>query len=527
MSKKEAYTLIIDLGTSGPKVALTDLSGKIIGWKFEPTPVVLLDNGGAEQDTKTWWQAILNATRALFEETGINGDDVTAVSCTAQWSGTVAVNANGKALMNAIIWMDSRGAPYIHQITGGKLSVDGYAVNKAIPWIRKTGGLPGRAGKDPTAHILTIKHQFPEIYAQTHKFLEPKDYLNLKLTGKFAASYDSIALHWVTDNRDPANVKYDEKLLQLAGLDIDKLPPLFPAHTILDTVTAKAAKKLGINPAAKVVMGTPDVQSAALGSGAVRDFQAHLYIGTSAWLTCHVPFKKTDILHNMASLPSPIPGRYFIANEQETAGACLNFLRDKLFPHPEILVEETGASNIYEAFDKIVAETPAGSGGVIFTPWLYGERTPVENNTIRGGFFNVSLQSDYRHFVRAVFEGVAFNARWLLSAVENFSKRRFRTINIIGGGANSDIWCQIHADILNRTIRQVEDPILANIRGASILAAVALEQGSFEKLGQQVHIKKTYEPNENNLAIYDELFSEFINIYKRTHPIYARLNRQK
>jgi len=354
-----------------------------------------------------------------------------------------------------------------------------------------------------------------------------KDYLNLKLTGRFAASYDSIALHWVTDNRDPSNVKYDEKLLAMANLDIDKLPALLPATDILDTVSPKAAKKLGINPSAKVVMGTPDVQSAALGSGAIRDFQAHLYIGTSAWLTCHVPFKKTDIIHNMASLPSPIPGRYFIANEQETAGVCLNFLRDNLFPHPENLVAEMGTSNIYEAFDKIVAETPAGSGGVIFTPWLYGERTPVENNTIRAGFFNVSLKNNYRHFVRAVFEGVAFNARWLLSAVEKFSKRHFRTINIIGGGANSDIWCQIHADVLNRTIRQVEDPILANIRGASILASVALGYSTFEKLGQQVRIKKIYEPNEDNLAIYNELYSEFINIYKRMHPIYARLNRQK
>ncbi len=521
------YILAIDLGTSGPKTALVTTDGTIVCHTFEPTPLTLLPDGGAEQNPADWWRAVTAAARRVMAEAAIPPESVAGVACTAQWSGTVAVNADGEPLMNAIIWMDSRGAPYIKQISGGRFTIEGYGVEKLPRWLRLTGGIPGQSGKDSIAHILFIKHRHPEIYRQTHKFLEPKDYLNLKLTGQFAASYDSIALHWVTDNRDLTRVDYDDRLLAMATIEREKLPDLHRAVDVLGTVTPQAAAELGITTAAKVVLGTPDVHSAALGSGAVRDFQAHLYIGTSAWLTCHVPFKKTDILHNMASLPSAVPERYLIANEQETAGACLNFLKDNIFFHPDELLAETDAPNVYRLFDKIAARAPVGSGGVIFTPWLYGERTPVEDHAVRGGFYNVSLNTTREHFIRAVFEGVALNARWLLGYVEKFARREFRSINMIGGGANSDIWCQIHADVLGRTVRQVADPILANVRGAAMLASVGLGYGSFEDLARHVKIARTYIPDEKNTEIYDEQFAVFREIYKHNRPIYARLNKKK
>jgi len=526
MMPAQPTILAIDLGTSGPKVALFSTDGALLGWTFEPTPLSLLPDGGAEQNPADWWHAITTAAQRVMAETAIPPESVVGVACTAQWSGTVALNADGEPLMNAIIWMDSRGAPYIKQISGGRITIEGYGVEKLPRWLRLTGGIPGQSGKDSIAHILFIKHRHPEIYRQTYKFLEPKDYLNLKLTGQFAASYDSIALHWVTDNRDLTRVDYDARLLAMTTIEREKLPDLRRAVDVLGTVTPQAAAELGITPAAKVVLGTPDVHSAALGSGAVRDFQAHLYIGTSAWLTCHVPFKKTDILHNMASLPAAIPERYLVANEQETAGACLNFLKDNILFHADELLAETDHENVYQLFDRIVERTPVGSGGIIFTPWLYGERTPVEDHTVRGGFYNVSLNTTREHFIRAVFEGVALNARWLLGYVEKFARREFRSINMIGGGANSDIWCQIHADVLGHTVRQVADPILANVRGAAMLASVGLGYGSFENLARHIQIAHTYMPDEENTKIYDELFAVFREIYKRNRAIYARLNKK-
>ncbi len=516
--------LAIDLGTSGPKVALVTPQGHVQACEIGETGVSILPGGGAEQNPDDWWQAIKSTTQRLLANSAVPPERITAVGCTAQWSGTVAVAENGRHLMNAIIWMDSRGAPYVHQITNGPVKLEGYGVNKMLPWLRLTGGLPVRSGKDPIAHILYIKNHHPDIYQQTYKFLEPKDYLNLKLTGKFAASFDSITLHWLTDNRDIHQVRYNDRLIHFSTIDRAKLPELKQAVDVLGPLTRAAAQELGLLPGIPVVMGTPDLQSAALGSGALRDFQPHLYVGTSSWLTCHVPYKKTDIFHNMASLPSAIPGKYFIANEQETAGACLSFLRDNILYPNDALARETHIPNVYPVFDQIVEQVPAGSGRLIFTPWLHGERTPVEDRHVRGGFHNVSLSATRSHFIRAVFEGVAYNSRWLLGYVEKFVGRRLDDIHFIGGGANSNIWCQIHADVLNRRIKQVQDPVQANARGVGLLTAVALGLSTFDTIGDGVPIAHTYEPNPANRPLYDQLFAEYLNIYQQNKRMYARLN---
>ena len=243
-------------------------------------------------------------------------------------------------------------------------------------------------------------------------------------------------------------------------------------------------------------------------------------MGTSSWLTCHVPFKKTDLLRNIASLPAAIGGRYFIADEQETAGAALTFLRDRvLFP------AGTAPADAYRQFDDMAAQSPPGSGGVIFTPWLYGERTPVEDHFVRGGFHNLSLDASRPDLVRAVLEGVALNARWLLGAVDRFAGRRLDPIRFIGGGARSQVWCQIFADVLGRTIEQVADPVNANARGAAMLAAVALGELDWDQVPDRVQVARRYEPDAANKDLYGLVFDEFIGFYKRNKKAHARLNR--
>jgi xylulokinase len=257
----------------------------------------------------------------------------------------------------------------------------------------------------------------------------------------------------------------------------------------------------------------------------VRDYETHLYIGTSSWLTCHVPFKKTDLFHNLAALPSGIPGRYLLTNEQECAGVCLQYLRDNILFHQDELSTGAKPSNTYQLFDQIAARTPAGSDKLIFTPWLYGERAPVDDHLVRGGFFNQSLHTTREHMVRAVFEGVAYNSRWLLKYVEQFNGRPVEIINIVGGGAKSNIWCQVQADVLNRPIRQVKDPIEVNVRGAALLASAALGYMRYDEIGTHVPYANTYTPNPDHRKIYDELFNEFVAIYESNRKIYARLNR--
>ncbi len=525
MASKEKCILAIDLGTSGPKVALFSSLGEMLGCEFEETKLLLFPDGGAEQSPDDWWDAIHRAAKRLLSRGLAANENIVAVACTGQWSGTVAVDKDGNALGNAIIWMDSRGGPQVHQIAGGAINIQGYSPAKLFQWIRLTGGAPAIAGKDPIAHILYIKQNQPDLYRRTFKFLEPIDYIGLRLTGQCAASFDSIPLYWLTDNRDINNVRYDDRLLKISTIDRTKLPTLQPANSILGSLLRDIARDWGLREDVQVVIGSPDVHSAAVGSGAVRDFETHLYIGTSSWITCHIPFKKTDLFHSIAALPSAIPGRYLLTDAQECAGACLQFLRDNIFFHQDEISSTASPSGAYKLFDQVAARTPAGSDKLIFLPWLYGERAPVDDRFVRSGFINQSLHTTREHMVRAVFEGVAYNSRWLLKYVERLIGRRTEAVNMVGGGAKSDIWCQIHADVMDRPIRQMRDPIEVNVRGAALLASAALGYIQYDDIPSRVPVAKTYTPNPEHRTIYDELFREFTAIYESNKRIFARLNR--
>ncbi len=520
----QKYILSIDLGTSGSKTAIVSVHGDVVDFDFESVPLLLSPNGGAEQKPDDWWQAIMTTSKRLLGKGSVDSNDIVAIVASTQWAGTVPVDQDGKPLMNAVIWMDMRGARYVAEMAGGPVKIEGYSPLKLLRWIRMTGGAPGLSGKDPVGHILLIRNEFPDIYQKTYKFLEPKDYINFCFTGKFAASYDSICLHWVTDNRDITRIAYSDKLLKMYDLEREKLPELKRAIDVLGPVRKEVAVELGLREDVQVVMGSPDIQAAALGSGAVRDYEGHIYVGTSSWIVAHVPFKKTDILHGIASIPSSIPDKYIIVNEQETAGGVLTYLKDNILYHKDALLKEEAVPDVYKIFDKIAATVPAGSNGVIFTPWLNGERTPIEDNTARACIYNLSLENTREDIVRAFLEGVALNQRWVLGYAEKFCGREMNPIHMVGGGASSDLWCQIHADVLNRTIRQVKDPIQTNARGAAYIASVGLGYLRFDDIPDYIQINNTFEPNPENRRIYDQLFTEFLNIYKHNKAIFKRLN---
>ncbi len=521
------YVLTIDLGTSGPKTAVFKLDGSYVDGEFEPVELLLGDGGAAEQRPEDWWSGIVAGVHRLSDRGAIPAEGFAAISVTSQWSGTVAVGRDDEPVCNSVIWMDSRGAEQIGRMVGGPLRVQGYDPRKLRRWIQLTGGVPSLSGKDPVAHIAWLRAERPELNAATDIYLEPKDWLNLRLTGVRAATYDSIVMTWVTDNRDPSNVRYDKELLALAGIRREWMPDLVPATSVVGFLTERAASELGLSAGTPVIGGTPDVQSAAVGSGAVRDYEGHLYLGTSSWLSCHIPIKKTDVMRGVASLPSPLPGRYFVANEQETAGACMNWLRDQVLYHDDDLRVGPAPEDVLARIDSLASTAEPGSGGAIFTPWLNGERTPVDDHTIRAGWHNLSLRTGRPELVRSVLEGVAFNSRWLLDAVERFTGRPFPWLNVVGGGGNSAVWAQIHADVLDRPIRRVEHPIRANARGAALLAGVALGKVSVDELGDKVKVVEEHLPDRSNRSTYDELYRAYLSIYKQNKGVHRRLNRHR
>ena len=520
----EKLILAVDLGTSGMKVALITISGKVLGWETEPVSLLITSGGGAEQSPDEWWEAFLSAAGRLLNREPGAGPKVEAICCSTQGEGTVPVDKKGQALSNCILWMDMRGAPHLKKQLAGLVSIDGASIDKVLRFVHLTGGMPSMTGKDPAGHMLFIRDTQPEIYKNTYKFLNVLDYLNLRLTGRFVATFDSILTSWVTDNRDPDAVHYHDGLISILGLDSDKLPEIVNCAEVIGTLKADVAEGLGLSKDVKVVAGSIDNTAAAIGSGAVDDYAMHLYIGTSSWMAAHVPFKKTDVLSSLASVPCAVPGRYLLTALQATAGGNLTFLRDNVLYHKDELLYEADVPDIFKVLDQIAARVPAGSNGVTYTPWIWGERAPVDDKTVRAGLYNLSLHNTREDIIRAFLEGIAFNTRWLLKPVEKFLGRKVASIQLIGGGAQSDVWCQIFADVMNLEVRQVVEPIYANARGAAWIAAVGLGQIAFSDVPKLVEIKQSYEPQGENRGVYDDRFDIFTKIYKQMAPIYKKLN---
>ena len=520
----EAFVLAIDLGTSSCKVDLISESGQVAGREAEPLGLRLIEGGGAEQDPENWWGATLRCASRLLGRGLVPRDSIVAVCAAAQGLGTVPVDRDGKPLLPAMIWLDARGREATEQAVGGFPLVEGYQLGKLVSWIRLTGGAPHLSGKDPFGHMVYILRHRPEIYRATYRFLDVIGYLDFRLTGRMVSTFDSAAMTWLTDNRDPRRLHYHPRLVRLSGLNLDQQPELVPCTRVLGPLLPEVADALGLHRDVQVVAGSFDVAAAAVGAGAVDLYAAHLSIATSSFLSVHVPFKKTDIFHAIASMPCALPGRYLLMAVQEIAGGALTFLRDQLLFPGDDLASEPAPQDYFDRLNRLAAQAPPGSRGVLFLPWLYGERAPVDDPTARGVLFNLSLGTQRSEVVRAVLEGVAYNTRWILGPVEQFCGRRLEAIRVAGGGAESELWCQILADVLGRTILQVEGPAHATSRGAAFIALLGLGRLQPSQVSSRVGVRKTFTPNPSVRSTYDEHYAVFVDLYRRLRPAFHRMN---
>jgi xylulokinase len=413
------------------------------------------------------------------------------------------------------MWNDTQGAAHSHALVGGH--VQGYNARALAGWVRRTAGVPSTSGDDPLGHMLHLDRDVPATARAARWYLEPVDYLTMRFTGVASATPASMTAAWLTDNRRPAGPAYDPVLVRRAGVDPGKLPPLAPTGSVVGKVLPAVAASLGLAPDAVVLTGLPDLHGAVVGSGCVRDYETHLSIGTTAWVSCPLPAKKTDLLRQMATVPGLSPDGYLLGNNQEAAGRCLAWFRGTL-GSPEDLPE-------YDELTALAATARVGSGGVIFTPWLAGERSPVDDRTARGGFHNVSLSTTRADLVRAVLEGVAFNARWLLEGADHVAGRRLSPVRLIGGGAQSALWCQILADVCRRPVERVADPLLAGVRGVALVAGVALGDFGWDEVRPLVPVDLRLDPVASDADVYDQLFGRFPRLYRSQRRVFSRLNR--
>ncbi|MDN3922365.1 xylulokinase [Roseateles violae] len=518
------HVLAVDLGTSGCKTALVSLDGRVRAWAFRPVATQLLPGAGAEQRPEDWWQAFLDSAAELLASGLVPASRIVAVCCSTQGEGTVAIDREGRALMPAMTWMDMRGSEGIRARSRGWLNVAGYDAFKLQRWLRLTGGAPNLSGKDPSAHMLHIRDEHPEVYARTHKFLNVLDYMNLRLSGRCVATVDSILTSWVTDNRRLGQIRYDAGLIAASGIAADKFPELVRCTELLGALRPEVADALGLPRSTRVVAGAIDNTAAAIGAGTLADGDAHLYIGSSSWIGAHVSAKRTDIRAGIAAVPCALPDKYLMVAMQTSAGSNLSFLKEKVLYHRDELLREAVTDNVYELLDRIAERTPAGSDGLLYLPWLMGERCPVDDRSLRAGLFNLTLAHSRETMIRAFLEGVALNTRWMKEPVERFLQRPLQELTLLGGGANSAVWCQIFADVLDAQIRQLEAPVQANAVGAATIAFVALGLQDFETAARQTRYRRRFEPKPAHRALYDQKFGAFIELFRHLRPVYRRLN---
>jgi xylulokinase len=350
------------------------------------------------------------------------------------------------------------------------------------------------------------------------------DYVNLRLTGRAAATQSTAFPLLLVDNRELGRLEYSEELLKRAEIDPAKLPELLPLDATLGPLTSAAADDLGLAPGLPVVMGASDSITAAIATGALGPSDGTLIVGTTSVLVCHVSHKHTDVEHAILSVPSPLPGRYFVMAENGVGGRALElFLRDLVFADDAFA---TGPlpGDAYERAERAAASAPPGAGGVLFLPWLAGSIAPRPDENVRGGFVNLGLQTTRADLARALMEGVALNFRWLHPHVERFSGGRFASLRFAGGGALSDTWAQIHADVLGLPIEQLADARNTNARGAAFLAFERLGRLRFEDVSRLLRIRRRYEPRAETGELYERLAAAFVAFHEKSAGVFGALN---
>ncbi|MGH9029721.1 MAG: FGGY family carbohydrate kinase, partial [Acidimicrobiales bacterium] len=270
------YVLAVDLGTGGPKTGLVSLDGKIAWSEHARVPTNHLGAGGAVQDAEQWWQLITGSVHRALSSGVVEPDHVVALSCTGQWASTVPVAEDGAPVGDCVMWMDTRGRRHSRKRFAGPVS--GYAPLAIARWVRRTGGAPSLWGADPIGHILYLENDEPETAKRARWYLEPVDYLAMRFTGAARASHASMTAAWLTDNRHQERLRYDPSLVKAAGVPGEKLPPLAPTCSVTGVIRPEIARELGLPSGVQVVAGAPDLHTAAVGSGASLDYQAHTVI---------------------------------------------------------------------------------------------------------------------------------------------------------------------------------------------------------------------------------------------------------
>lgn len=501
------YIISHDVGTSSNKAVLIGLDGKIKAYCTQGYPIHYPQVNWAEQDPEDYWNAVCHTTKKVMQQGDVSSSDIAGVIFTTQTIGIIPMDGNKRCLRPAIIWMDGRASKQADQIMSkfGGRGIFSNIVGTAI------------TGKDGLAKLLWIKQNEPDVYKKTEYFLDVNGYLTFKMTGRQVYEWSCAS----TIGFDLKKNDWMRGIIRYIGLDLNKFPELVRSTDRVGGITREAAEQCGLLEGIPVFGGCGDMQSAAIGAGAVSEGEGHICLGTSGWVGVTTSKALTG-RSGVVTLKSGIPDKNLLLGEMETAGVCLEWIKDEFYRHEQ---QDASCTNIYGLMDDNIRSLSPGADYLIFTPWLYGERCPVSDTYVRSTFFNMSASHKREHMLKAVYEGIAFNLRWIVEIIERRYSFSLSTIKVIGGGSKSDEWMQIMADIIQRRIQKVEQSQMCGAVGAAFIAAVGLKAyRDFDDTSKKVIVEKTFLPRIENKQIYDRLYRSYKLIYRCLRGLYRNIN---
>ncbi len=491
------YLLGIDLGTSGTKTVLFDKKGKKIASSTVEYELIQPKNGWAEQNPADWWNAAVTTIREVTKD--IDVKNIAGLGISGQMHGLVMVDNNGEVIRNSIIWCDGRTTDECAEITEkiGKERLIEISANPAL-----TGFTAGK--------ILWVRKNEPENYAKCYKILLPKDYIRYKLTGLFGQDASDAS---GTNLYDVKNRCWSAEILEKLEISADLMPECKESVDIAGKITEEASKVTGLSTGTIVCFGAGDNASAAIGTGVVSTGKAFTTIGTSGVIFAHSDMPQIDKDGRVHTFCSAVPNKYTVMSCTLSAGMSLKWFRDN-FCNSEVEVANSLACDSYEIINNYVKNVPIGSEKLIYLPYLMGERSPILDEKSRGVFFGLSGIHTKKHLARAVMEGVMFSQRACLDVINEMGVNPCE-MYACGGGAKSEIWRQMMADMYGAdvlTVENEEGPAL----GVAIMASVAC--GIYENIEKATEImvktKEKLAPISENTTEY----AKYYDIYKKLYP---------
>jgi xylulokinase len=507
MDKK--YILAHDTGTGGDKAVLTDLRGRIIHAAYQDYGLNYPHPGWVEQDPDALWQTVAQTTRQVIVRSGIDAGEILGVGISAQMFNLLPIDEHGRPVTPLLSWLDVRSVRQADALQNSDL----------LQFLfKRTGNIP--TAKDVIPKVLWLKEERPDLWKRTYKLLDCKEYILFKLTGLIATDWHGASVYFLFD---PHRKDWSQEACGRLGIPIEMLPEAFPCTHVIGEVTPEAAEATGLSAGTPVVICAGDVAVAQTGSGANRDGKAHLCVGTATWVGLSTSRFRNDPEKPFWALSHIDPRKWIIAGEMETGGGALMWFRDALCAPEARQARETGAST-YALINEMAASVEPGSEGLLFAPWLSGERAPILDHYARGAWVGISLSHTKAHFARALMEGVAFHLRWIIEALER-QDLPVRSLNAIGGGVTSLVWTQIISDIIGRELRVVRHPLEAGAMGAALTVAVGLGvYPDVEAIDDLIEIGHVVLPQNTFQERYAALYEQYREMYVALAPLFRRLH---